>query len=1024
MTLALAPAMALAFSLPARAAGVLAGAAWQRDLGMLLSLAALAGGAALIWAVAMRRMVERRTRELQDQRQSLHTLVSTLPDLVFVKDLKGVYRACNPAFERVFGKPEAGIIGHTDHALTTPEQADAQRQHDLDALAANRPLMSEDWLTLAADGSKALFETIKAPMRDASGRVIGVLGIARDVTQHRHAEQRLRRLNQLYRVLGRVQDAAHVKGDPSSLYAAICQAVVEEGGMSLAWIGSTDDRRETLRPVQRAGDTLQPLPPLRIGNLQRPGWTGDEPGRGGSSATAALRAWREGSTALVLESPAQPALPGMAAVPAGGAWLAMPLKVDTEVRAVLCMRAEQAERFDAEEVGVLERLAMQVSLRLTADEAEAARQKVVSALRDSEARFSLMFQTSPVGMLLKSSPGGRVADVNQAWLDLCGYQRSEVIGPGAPPLALWVDTAQHAAAMAELQETGRVSGREMRLRKRSGEQVDIAYSATRTPLGGQDHLLASFVDITLQKHATRRAEEEADQLEHEVARRTAELNSLFEALPDLYFRLSPAGVVLDYRAGNTVTLLRDPAQFLGRPVREVLPGDAADKLMAALAQVGASQQPVSIEYALAMPAGEQTYEARIVPTEPGGDLVAVVRNVSERHALETEREAAREEAERQARHRSEFLANMSHEIRTPLNAILGFAQLGFEQTQGRVTQTGYNRILSAGKLLLAIVNDVLDYSKIEAGRMDVESIPASPRQLIDATADMVRDTAQQKGLALRVHLAPELPLACMTDPTRLQQILANLLANAVKFTHKGGIDLLADRDGNGDGEWLRIRVQDSGIGMNAGQREALFAPFRQADASTTRRYGGTGLGLAISRQLAELMGGEITVHSTLGVGSEFTLRLPLRAVPARWQQLSLAEDDMPRSGPQLEGLRLLVAEDNPVNQIVIKQALSSAGARVTLAADGREAVNLVTDSPDGFDAVLMDIQMPEMDGYEATRRIRLLAPQLPVIGQTAHALQEERDQCLACGMVAHVAKPIDLARLIATLRAVMRQPVA
>ena len=1016
--------MALACCLPAQAAGVGNDTAWQRDLGTLLSLVALLGAAALAWAVGMRRAVARRTRELQDQRQSLHTLVSTLPDLVFVKDLKGVYRACNPAFERVFGKPEAGIIGHTDHALASPEQADAQRQHDLDALAANRPLISEDWLTLAAGGDKALFETIKAPMRDASGRVIGVLGIARDVTQHRHAEQRLRRLNQLYRVLGRVQDAAHVKDDPSSLYAAICQAVVEEGGMSLAWIGSTDDRRETLRPVQRAGDTLQPLPPLRIGNQQRPGWTGDEPGRGGSSATAALRAWREGKTALVREDPAPAVLPGILEGPPGGAWLAMPLKVDTEVRAVLCMRAEQAERFDAEEVGVLERLAMQVSLRLTADEAEAARQKVVSALRDSEARFSLMFQTSPVGMLLKSSPGGRVTDVNQAWLDLCGYQRSEVIGPGALPLALWADPAQHAAAMTELQETGRVIGRELRLRKRSGEQVDIAYSATRTPLGGQDHLLASFVDITLQKHATRRAEEEADQLEHEVARRGAELNSLFAALPDAYFRLSPEGVVLDFRPGRDVPLPHAPLQVPGRSLQQVLPPRAAETIAAAITQVGASQQPVSVEYTQALPEGEQkTFEARIVPTEPGGDLVAVVRDVSERHALETEREAAREEAERQARHRSEFLANMSHEIRTPLNAILGFAQLGFEQTQGRSAQTGYNRILSAGKLLLAIVNDVLDYSKIEARRMDVESIPASPRQLIEATADMLRDTAQQKGLALRVHLAPELPLACMTDPTRLQQILANLLANAVKFTHRGGIDLLADRDGNSDGEWLRIRVQDSGIGMNASQREALFAPFRQADASTTRRYGGTGLGLAISRQLAELMGGEITVHSTLGVGSEFTLRLPLRAVPARWQQLTLAEDETPTAGAPLEGLRLLVAEDNPVNQIVIKQALSSAGARVTLAADGREAVNLVTDSPDGFDAVLMDIQMPEMDGYEATRRIRLLAPLLPVIGQTAHALQEERDQCLACGMVAHVAKPIDLARLIATLRAVMRQPV-
>jgi CheY-like chemotaxis protein len=361
---------------------------------------------------------------------------------------------------------------------------------------------------------------------------------------------------------------------------------------------------------------------------------------------------------------------------------------------------------------------------------------------------------------------------------------------------------------------------------------------------------------------------------------------------------------------------------------------------------------------------------------------------------------------------------MSHEIRTPLNGILGFAQLGYEQAAGSPAQAGYARILESGRLLLGVVNDVLDYSKIEAQRLIIESIPVDLRETTERAVDLVRQAAAAKSLALTVAYGEDLPAACLADPLRLHQILANLLSNALKFTSHGHIDVWVGRQG----EEIVFRVADTGIGMSEAQVAQLFVAFRQADSSTTRRYGGTGLGLAISRRLAELMSGRLEVRSALGQGSVFTLRLPLREAH-RPAEPAAAPGSMMAARP-LDGLRLLVAEDNPVNQLVIEQMLRGAGAEVWLVGDGEAAVERVRQSPHGFDAVLMDVQMPRMDGFEATRRIATLAPGLPVVGQTAHAMPEEREQCLACGMASHIAKPIEFEQLVNALRTVTGAPVA
>ncbi|MGB0127278.1 MAG: response regulator [Rhodocyclaceae bacterium] len=397
----------------------------------------------------------------------------------------------------------------------------------------------------------------------------------------------------------------------------------------------------------------------------------------------------------------------------------------------------------------------------------------------------------------------------------------------------------------------------------------------------------------------------------------------------------------------------------------------------------------------------------------GDRIVGGVLNFSDtsvRQQVEQAREAAREAAERLARIKGEFLANMSHEIRTPLNGVLGMAQIGYRESTGRGrSQEIFGRILDSGRLLLDIINDILDLSKIEAGKLATESVALNPRRVVDQVVSTLAERAAEKKLALVVEKAPDLPDACLGDPVRLSQILLNLLSNAVKFTEHGEVRLAARLDD----AMLVFSLSDTGIGMSAEQLGRLFQPFEQADSSTTRNYGGSGLGLAICRRLAELMGGDITVTSKEGRGSTFELRLPF--VPAECALERPPSLCALCSGPRLRGIRILAAEDNEMNRLVLDDLLAQEGALTTLVDNGRQAVEAFEQIGTTFDIVLMDMQMPEMDGLEASRRIRAIAPDVPIIGQTAHALAEEHAKCLAAGMSDVITKPIDIDALVAVV---------
>ncbi|MDD5296784.1 MAG: response regulator [Rhodocyclaceae bacterium] len=417
-------------------------------------------------------------------------------------------------------------------------------------------------------------------------------------------------------------------------------------------------------------------------------------------------------------------------------------------------------------------------------------------------------------------------------------------------------------------------------------------------------------------------------------------------------------------------------------------------------------------------------EMTITPVQDERGLVqhyiAIKQDITARHDAQValadyhERlENARGEALELAQVKSDFLANMSHEIRTPLNAVLGLAQAGLREDMGRKSGATFARILEAGQLLLGVINDILDFSKIEAGKLSVEQVPVDLPLVVDQAADMMAERARDKGLQFSVEKAPDLPAGFLGDALRVSQVLINLLSNAIKFTEKGEIRLTAAREG----AQLRFTILDTGIGIGQEHIERLFDAFEQQDTTTTRRYGGTGLGLAISLRLAHLMGGDITVDSTPGQGSRFTLSLPLaEAVPPTRTQTAEATAD-----PRLAGLRILAAEDNSTNRLVLEELLAPEGVSLVQVENGRLAVETIArEGESAFDVVLMDIQMPEMDGYAATQALRQMAPRLPIIGLTAHALAEERDKILAAGMVAHVAKPVQMDLLVAAILQALR----
>jgi len=637
-----------------------------------------------------------------------------------------------------------------------------------------------------------------------------------------------------------------------------------------------------------------------------------------------------------------------------------------------------------------------------------ARVSAEAALRRSEALLSHLFATSPNLITVTELATGRFVMVNPSFTRLLGYTSEEAVGRTSLELGTWHRQEDRERILEATRETGSAHELPATFVAKSGALVTMLISAARFEMDGRDYLVFNAHDVT---------DNERRRLEHEAILQNASIGIAFSR--DRYFH---------HTNPNFERIFGwSPGTLAGQPTVVIWPSQADfDAMRAEAGPVLARGEAYELEREMRRADGSLFWcrmrGQAIDPAAPSsGGTIWTAEDVTQRRQSEQALAAARDAAEAANRAKSAFLANTSHEIRTPLNGLLGMARLALQPGLDEQRRERYLlQIFDSAQSLAVIISDILDLSRIEAGKITLEQVPFALRDTLVAVHDAYLATAEAKGLELVLAIDDSVPAIVRGDAGRVRQILGNYISNALKFTERGRVRVHARASGDAR---VRLSVSDTGPGIDAATQMRLFMPFSQADESTTRRHGGTGLGLSISRQLARLMGGDVGVESTPGQGSVFWAELPLPAVDAADSQ----RHDVDAEAQRLRGARVLMVEDNPVNMMIAVALLEQWGVEVTQATDGRMALDAVEAAlGEGrmFDAVLMDVQMPNMSGHEAAKalRRRFDAKQLPIIALTAAALVAEREQAMASGMTDFLTKPIDAQRLRETLsRAISRR---
>ncbi|WP_241893513.1 response regulator [Magnetofaba australis] len=632
--------------------------------------------------------------------------------------------------------------------------------------------------------------------------------------------------------------------------------------------------------------------------------------------------------------------------------------------------------------------------------------------RGAEAERERFFQLIP-DLLCVLDSDGRIVRANSAFQIVLGHEPGELAGALFENLTQDEDIGRVREQMITLRGAGMVREFPLRMRRDDGQVVWVEWSA----IAREDRFFAVGRDVTRKlaaAEALRQSEARLSEAQH-----LAQLGSwAWDVGSAALFCSSELYRILRRRPDS-----QKSNAGLNLLLESIEPDDR-EKFEQALENARRGGKPISAMYRVRTPEDEIRHVRSLVRWEPGGRseagrLIGIMQDISDTIQAETLR-IAKESAEAANEAKSAFLATMSHEIRTPLNAILGMGELLMENEPNPQRMRYLEVSYKAGETLLALINDILDLSKIEAGRVDLERRPFDLWALASGVTDLVGVAKGDKPLAVACQIDPHTPRWVIGDEERLRQVMINLVGNAVKFTPEGKVVLKLSISDVG---WAELAVEDTGIGISPAELERIFHPFTQADASTTREFGGTGLGLTICKRLIDLMGGGITVTSEKGRGSVFSVHLPLESTTqSAVEELTAPQPESARAPgePRAEAAQrvILLVDDSSDNRMLVQHFLKASAHQVEMAENGRQAVERYLQG--GVDLVLMDIQMPIMDGYEATRQIRQWETEqgwtaVPVIALTAHALDSDREETRLAGCTRHLEKPLRKQRLLEAL---------
>ena len=894
-------------------------------------------------------------RVIRTQRDFKREILANLQDVIFRTDAQGRWTSLNPAWERITGLTVEESLGMPSAQLLDPVE-----RARLSALNADLVVGKTNELTLHqritnVRGEYRYIQIYARRLVRDNGRFDGTIGNIRDVTEQVAQGEALARSEKRFRALAESSPVGIFHADANGQLTFISQSWAQK-------LGVTVD--------QMLGSGWMDFILNRQSFADDPPFSGFEPG-----VVKTREVGFQGANGQIV-------------------W----------------MDTHNTADFD-DEGNVLGFYGAAVDI---------TEQKLAKGrLEESERRFQALSSMSPAG-IFRTNQLGECTYVNGAWLKLAGLKDGEwQHGGWAKAMhpddreritAAWADTVARCSDFRE----------EFRWVWPDGSEVWV--DTVGRPEFDADGNVSGFIGVNLDITESRK-------IELALAERDRQLTILTENMTDTVVRLKLDGTCI-YASPSAAELFGVKASMLlgANIMTDFHPEDEGRVLDTFADLVSGKKRRALIAFrsgAFMMRPLYRWIEAncgtlRDPETGKITEIIASLRNVAQTKAMEAELRSSRREAEDAARAKSDFLANMSHEIRTPMNGVIGFTDLVL-QTDLDETQADYVRMIAeSGRTMMRLLNDILDISKIEAGLMTLNSEPFDLHHTVRSVAGFLKAVALQKGLALDVVIAPEMPAWYLGDGLRIRQAMLNIIGNALKFTEEGGVKVEIAPAEDMDG--VSITVTDTGIGIADEKLDAIFEQFTQADGSIGRRFGGSGLGLAITSSLVSMMDGGIEVSSEPGKGSCFALQLPLQttSAPERDPLPSFALP-LPTARKPQRTLHILVAEDNDINQKLIEAMITGLGHRVTLVDDGGAAIDAIrTTSEVGrpFDLVLMDIQMPHIDGLAATRQLRDAGfdpRDLPIIALTANAYEEDIARCLEEGMQAHLAKPVSTEGLAAAI---------